>query len=148
MNGELGLAIRNILQDLMRSVAWWRETIARLIAEFERTIGEQCSHDDDPTIDIDAPSFNIWLWSMPQDHSLLSPSWSGVMAGGLLAGDEFVITVDVFLFHSKSRSRLQTMDGRSFIEFSFDTEVGEWKCNGWIRDEWGEWEGVAFPDAE
>src|SRR4051794_23464795 len=100
MNEKLGLAVRSIRLGSKQSVEWWRDTITSLSAEFQRVVGEACSHDDRPVVDVDAPSFSIWLWSMPQSHSLLSPSWSGVMAGGLLAGDEFAITIDIFLFHS------------------------------------------------
>ena len=148
MDSGLGLAIKNLRRDTRQPLAWWKDIIARLTVEFERFVGESCIHDADPTIDLDAPSFNLWIWSTSNTPSLLSNSWSGVMACGLLADDEFSITMDIFLFHSRSRARLQTTNGRSLIHFRFDLSTSEWDYQGWTRDEWGEWEGLAFPDAE
>jgi hypothetical protein len=148
MNENLGLAVRGIQHGSTNPVEWWTDTIARLSAELQLVLGEAFTQDDNPTIDVDAPSFSIWLWSMSRCCPVLAPSWSGVMAGGLLDGDEFAVTVDIFLFDSESRSRLQTTDGRSFIQFTFDAKGGEWKAKGWVRDEWGEWETIAYPDSD
>ena len=148
MGRELALAIESIRHGPVRPLAWWKETIARLVAEFGRFIGEECCHADDARIDAEHASFCLWLWSVPRSEALLSTSWSCVLAGGRGAGDEFVITVDAFVFHSRSKQRLRPGDGRSFLQFSFDVAAGEWRYHGWITDDYGEWEDVADPDAE
>lgn len=146
MNESLGVAIKNVRPVPAHSVEWWMGIIGELSSELQLVIGEAFSQDGDPVVDPESPSFSIWFWSIPQTRSPLLPSWSGVMAGGLLDGDVFTVTADLLLFDSLSKSRLQTTDGRSYMHFNFDTNLYEWKCCGWVRDEWGEWEAVAYPD--
>jgi hypothetical protein len=146
MNADLAKAMRTAGTGTTQPAEWWKHLIDRLMAEFQFCIGEPCSSDGESVVKDDESSFIAWICPGGSTTSLLSTTWSGVLEGGLVAGQELAASLSVFVFHNQSKQRVCTIDGRSFNLFSFDVETVEWQYRDWQKDETGEWEGVAFPD--
>ena len=99
----------------------------------------------------DGTGFNLWLWS-EDSAGKLPVEWSCIIGGGINATNEgyerFSVSASLFLFDGKSNARLKTADERSFVAFTFSFESGEWVCDGWMIDEFGEWEDLGLRSAQ
>lgn len=127
----------------------WRSIISSLLDAFEEFIGEKIERDVEVSVDSQHSDFAVWIWSRPGSESLLSTVWSGVVAGCVMkdemGNEAFGVTADVFMFHGPDGKRLVTHDGKHYLQFAFTRDAGregKWAFLGWVRDEFGEWEGL------
>jgi hypothetical protein len=149
MNIELAKSLRSGgSEGQSHDAAWWKKVIEDLICEFQELIKEGCQWDHSYSVETAPPSFSVWLWSNCDNGAPLAFCWSAVLAGSLVEGNQFVSTIDLFLFHRQTKARVCTMEGRSFLQFSYEVEQASWICLGWMNDEWDEWGDLVFPADE
>lgn len=132
----------------------WKELVKALLDDFQQFIGQSFERTLEAEINLSnprSPSVGQWIWTQEEKPSPLSIVWTGVIGGDMVGTengeDFFQVSLTLFLFEATNKKRIRLTTGESFLEFTFerDTEShGYWRSHGWCKDEWGEWEDVAY----
>lgn len=146
MDSSLIQAIERAASGQVVSDSTWRQISDVLLDGLHELIGTDFERDEEVSVN-EGTAFSRSFWSQ-HDSNELSLEWRGVVGGEPVGDDSFAISASVFLFHARSRKRLVTSDGESFLEFSYEMPTesggGGWTAHGWLEDIYGEWENLRY----